>query len=637
MGRFRKFIQKPFVIVMVGGLLSFLIVLGLRKSGSLELLELTAYDWFIRMEIKISRENARITLIKISEKDIQSLGHWPLTDKVIATALKILLNGRPRAIGVDIYRDILVPPGSEELNALFIKNPNTIGVMTVGDKGVAPLAVIKNTDQSAFGDIIIDPGGTVRRALLFLDDGKNSFTSLALRLSSLYLEKEGVALQPDPANQQFVRFRNTTITPLEENDGGYRKADARGYQFLLDFADSGSTFRSYSFTDLLTGRVPSEAISERIILVGVDAQSVKDHFFTPLSRGFTEGQQISGVDLHALVASQLLRIALDGDLPIKMPTERHNIAWLLVWSLLGSVIGFGTRSALRFSLIVAGSQLALLGMAYYSFISHWWIPLVPPALSFLMAAVGVTAYMTGLEKRERAVLMEIFSKHVSKEVAEMIWHQRDQFLDNGRPCSRNMMVTVFFSDLKGFTAVSEKMPPQELIDWLNTYMESMAGLIMEHGGVVDSYAGDGIKADFGVPLPRMSEVEVRRDATNAVDCALAMQREMHRLNGIWKGKGHPEMGIRIGLFTGPVVGGLLGSSQRLKYTTIGDTVNIASRLESYDKDVAKDSICRILIGDSTLRCIGDRYKTEEIGEVSLKGKNEKIIIHRVLAGEPATT
>jgi adenylate cyclase len=235
------------------------------------------------------------------------------------------------------------------------------------------------------------------------------------------------------------------------------------------------------------------------------------------------------------------------------------------------------------------------------------------------------------------MLMQIFSRHVSKEVAEMIWQQRDQFLDNGRPRSQNMTVTVFFSDLKGFTTLSEKMSPQDLIDWLNTYMESMAGLIMEHGGVVDSYAGDGIKADFGVPLPRKTEEEVRRDAANAVNCALAMQQEMRRLNDIWSEKGHPEMGIRIGLFTGPVVGGLLGSSQRLKYTTIGDTVNVASRLESYDKEVAKSSLCRILIGDSTLKCLDGRYATEEIGEVSLKGKHEKILIHRVLGGESAAT
>jgi adenylate cyclase len=161
-------------------------------------------------------------------------------------------------------------------------------------------------------------------------------------------------------------------------------------------------------------------------------------------------------------------------------------------------------------------------------------------------------------------------------------------------------------------------------------MEAMAGLIMQFGGVVDSYAGDGIKADFGVPIPRDTPAEIRSDAVNAVSCALAMEEEMSRLNAVWGARGLPEVGVRVGIFTGPVVGGLLGSSQRLKYTTIGDTVNIASRLESFDKDLARHSLCRILIGDQTLECLEGQYETVRIGEVKLKGKDQAIVIHQVL-------
>jgi adenylate cyclase len=219
----------------------------------------------------------------------------------------------------------------------------------------------------------------------------------------------------------------------------------------------------------------------------------------------------------------------------------------------------------------------------------------------------------------------------------MIWEQREDFLDNGRPRSRKLTATIFFSDLRGFTSVSEKMDPQELIDWLNTYMESMAGLVLKHDGVVDNYIGDAIKADFGVPLPRKIEKEIQADAVNAVLCALAMEKEMFRLNREWGEKGLPGVGIRIGIFTGPVVAGLLGSSQRLKFTTIGDTVNTASRLESFDKDIAGDAVCRILIGSTTLDLLGGRFLTEKIGEVSLKGKKERITIHRVLGENPSNT
>lgn len=229
--------------------------------------------------------------------------------------------------------------------------------------------------------------------------------------------------------------------------------------------------------------------------------------------------------------------------------------------------------------------------------------------------------------------MQLFSRHVSKEVAETIWQQRDQFLDGGRPRSQKMTVTVLFSDLKGFTSVSEKMDPQHLIDWLNTYMESMAQLVMRHSGVIDDYAGDGIKANFGVPLPRANETEIARDATNAVNCALAMEKEMNRLNALWEEKQLPAVGMRIGIFTGPAVAGPLGSSQRLKYTTVGDTVNVAARLESYDKNLAREEPCRILIGESTLGYLGSNFKAHRIGEVSLKGKDEKITIYHILGKE----
>jgi adenylate cyclase len=212
----------------------------------------------------------------------------------------------------------------------------------------------------------------------------------------------------------------------------------------------------------------------------------------------------------------------------------------------------------------------------------------------------------------------------------MLWKEREQFMEKGRPRSQEMTVTGIFTDIKGFTTTSERMTPQELIDWLNTYMESMAAVIMDHRGVIDNYVGDAIKADFGVPIPRTTEEAIREDAQNAVDCALAMEKKMHQLNEEWEKQGLPPTGLRIGIHTGTVVAGLLGSSERMKYTTLGDAVNTASRLESLDKSIGQDLVCRILISEKTRSLLEDRYLTEPIGEVSLKGKEEKIVVHRVL-------
>ena len=245
-----------------------------------------------------------------------------------------------------------------------------------------------------------------------------------------------------------------------------------------------------------------------------------------------------------------------------------------------------------------------------------------------------TAIEQAREKGQKEIMRKLFEKHVSPEVAEAVWQQRELFLEGGRPRSQKLTVTVLFTDLKGFSTVSEKMDPQALMDWLNGYMDKMTKIVMDHGGIVDDYFGDAIKVNFGVPLPRKTEAEIRQDAFNAVNCALAMDEEMVRLNRVMMEQGLPMLRMRVGIYTGPVVAGSLGSADRLKYTTIGDTVNTASRLESFDKDLTlphlETSPCRILIGETTLRYLDEQFATQKVGELSLKGKDEKITAYCVL-------
>jgi adenylate cyclase len=176
-----------------------------------------------------------------------------------------------------------------------------------------------------------------------------------------------------------------------------------------------------------------------------------------------------------------------------------------------------------------------------------------------------------------------------------------------------------------------------LLNWLNEYMESMASLVTQYGGVVDNYIGDAIKADFGVPVPRTTDDEIHQDAINAVSCALAMRKEMEKLNEFWSAQGSPLVRIRVGIATGPVVAGCLGSTQRIKYTTIGDVVNTAARLESFSKEAPgnnPDSLCQVLLSEHTAECLEDRFELEPVGTVSLKGKSKGVMVYRLL-GEKA--
>jgi adenylate cyclase len=171
------------------------------------------------------------------------------------------------------------------------------------------------------------------------------------------------------------------------------------------------------------------------------------------------------------------------------------------------------------------------------------------------------------------------------------------------------------------------------MDWLNNYMETMAGLVIKHGGVVDDYYGDAIKANFGVPLPRTTPEEISEDAANAIRCALAMRREMEQLNAAWGEENAPLVKMRMGLATGQVVAGCLGSAQRMKYTTIGDVVNTAARLESYGKEIPErflDPYCQVMVAASTAEQLDDSVNLEKVGTLQLKGKSKGVDVFALM-------
>jgi adenylate cyclase len=585
--------------------------------------------------------DSRILLLTVTERDIHDHS-WPLPDGVLAQALARLARYQPRAIGLDIYRDVPVPPGTAQLTAALSSDRRIIGVMKFREGssvGVPPPAVLKEADRVGFNDIIVDPGGTVRRGLLFLDDGSTTSQAFALRLALSYLEAEGVTPTPDPRDPARLRLGRRTIVPLEPNDGPYVGTDARGYQFLLDFRGGRRSFASLSLTDLLSGTIDPMVVKDKVVLIGVTAESVKDDFYTPYSRGRHAGQQIAGVAVHAHIVSQLLRIGLDAAAPIGTVGKWPEAIWILAWSAAGGLIGLRVRSPWWFVFATVGGLLGLGLVDFVAFLARWWLPLVPPAMAALIAAAVVTASISYQETVQRAMLMQLFSRHVSKEVAETIWQQRDQFLDGGRPRSQRLVVTALFTDLTGFTTVAEKFSPEALMDWLNEYMDAMARQVSHHRGVIRQYAGDSIVVIFGVPVARRSDAEISHDAVNAVTCALAMEATLLELNHRWLAENRPTTGMRVGIFTGPVVAGTLGSVVRSEYVVVGDPVNTASRLESFDKDLfAPDPLStpsRILIGETTLVRLGDRFVTERVGDVSLKGKERTVGIYRVIGRRQA--
>ncbi|MBF0567443.1 MAG: adenylate/guanylate cyclase domain-containing protein [Nitrospirae bacterium] len=606
-----------------------------RNYGYLQIIELAggelaAYDGFLKFSLRGAKPDNNIVIISMSETDIHKYGRWPMTDQTMAELLRNLSEYSPCVIAVDIYRDIPVPAGSDNLTRVLHELNNVIMAKKIGNDSETDVPgpyMLSNPDRVGFTDFPLDPDGVIRRGLLFAGNGETTSASFSLLTSLIFLQDKGITPQPGALNPAHMRLGNTTFVPLSPNDGGYVGGDMAGYQFLMDF--KGGPFTRYSLYDVLEKRIPGNALRSKAIIVGVEAVSVKDYFVTPLKSTLAT----SGVEMHAFAVSQLIRAALGGDKPMSFIGDRYKWAWIFIWGLVGWALGLRIRSFPKFLAMAAGAAVLLIASAYTTFSGGLWIPVVPPALSLLFSASLVTAYKSYTEGADRSQIMQLFSRHVSKDVAEAIWEDRDSFLENGRPRPQKLTATVLFTDLKGFTSVSETLQPQPLMDWLNEYMEAMAGVIIKHGGVINKYIGDAIMAVFGVPIARHTQEDIGKDAINAVTCAVEMGIVLTRLKADWVRRNMPVIDMRVGIYTGELVAGSFGSSERLEYTVIGDTVNIASRLESFDKDYCDpefaDPACRILIGGTTFKYLKGRFRTKEAGNVALKGKEEKVNIYLI--------
>ncbi|MCP5149111.1 MAG: adenylate/guanylate cyclase domain-containing protein [Chromatiales bacterium] len=629
--------RRPLIGALLIGHAVFLCVAALRLAGGLEFLELAAYDRALAWRATEVAPPAT-TLVAVTEEDIRRFG-WPLTDERLAEVLARLLAHQPSVLGLDVYRDLPIAPGTEALDQLLATDARIVAVTKFGDArsgGVPPPRALVDTDRAAVNDFPVDDDGSVRRGLLFVDDGTRSWMSFGLRLALDHLAREGIGARPDPEHPEWMRVGVATMSPLEPHHGGYAAVDAGGYQFLLDFANAGAPFPRFTLSAVMDGALPRDAIAGHIVLLGVVAESAKDIFFVPVSPERGGSRLVSGVGLHAMVADQIVRMAR-GASPVPRPLGSGlSVAYLYLCTLVGTLVSYRVRRGAlllaRFALMVS----LLAAATYVGLGAGWWVPFAAPALGWAGAAALVMAHAALRERADRATLMQIFSRHVSGDVANALWQQRDQFLEGGRPRSQRLDATVLFTDLRGFTTVSERLDPQSLMDWLNEYMEAMANQVSAHHGIVDKYIGDAVMAVFGVPLARTSEAETRADARNAIECALGMERELARLNAHWRAAGLPEARMRVGIFTGPLVAGSLGSANRLNYTVIGDTVNTASRLESYDKSVGAEHDCRILVGEPSLDGIAEDFDARPVGDVVLRGKDQPVRVY-LIAGRRSRT
>ncbi|AFZ26500.1 putative transmembrane sensor domain protein [Cylindrospermum stagnale PCC 7417] len=597
-------------------------VLILRLTGLLQMLELAALDQMFLLRFP-EAVDSRIVIVEINESDVQTLGksgQWPLPDGMLAKILENLKQQKPSAIGLDLYRDLPVQPGHQSLVKVFESTPNLIGIQKVAESidssAVAPPPVLKKRGQVGANDFPLDGDGKVRRSLIYLADknGENVF-SFAFKLAYLYLNERNISVGQ---TEDYLVKTGDVIFPLfQGNDGGYIRAEDQGYQVLLNYRSSIQRFQRISVMDVLDNRIPKDLVRGRIVLIGPTSESLKDLFYTPYSSTIlTAPKRMAGVTIHANAISQIISATLDNRSLIKTWSKPQEWLWILSWSLIGATLIWQQRysgsSKKRSLLPIASIMLSgccLVSVSYLAFLTGWWIPVVPPLITLIGSALGVTAYVA----HTAGEIRKTFGRYLTKEVVANLLENPEGLKLGGE----RKKITMLTSDLRGFTATAERLLAEEAIKIINLYLGYMADVITQYQGTIDEFMGDGILVLFGAPIAR------ENDATRAIACAVAMQLAMKSVNEKIQQLGFPQLEMGIGINTAEVIVGNIGSDKRTKYGIIGHQVNLTYRIESYTVGG------QIFVSESTINEAGSIVEIIGQREVQAKGVKLPITIYDV--------
>jgi len=611
------------------------LVIGAKQLGWLQPLELKAFDRMVRLQANRPPDE-RLLIVEITEQDIQTIARTTPNDATLAEVLRNLQQHDPRVIGLDLHRDVPQEPGTAQLQEQ-LRSPRLIAITKLGESTDAvPPPPNVEPERVGFNDIPVDEDGIVRRSLLFASTEDGTYFSFALRLALAYLEPQGIVPKPSSDDAAIMRLGTAQFPPLEQSSGAYERLDARGYQLLLRYRSRREVARMVSLSQVLNQEVPADWIRDRIVLIGTTAPSAKDLFYTPFSAGEQQEHQMAGVVLHAQMASQIMSAALDEGELFRFWNAPQEWLWILLWSGLAGSMAWLVRHPVVLGLSGAGLLVILVGSCVVIFQQQQWVPTVAPAIAALMTIGTVVANRAQQAHQQQKMVMTLLGQNTSPEIANALWQSRDSLLESGKLPGKRLVATMLFTDIRGFSRISEQMDAESLLLWLNEYLEAMTEEIQRHQGIINKFTGDGLLAVFGVPMPRLEEREVDEDAYRAVSCALSMRDRLKLLNQGWQTRGMPEVEMRVGIFTGPVVVGSLGGRDRMEYGVIGDSVNTASRLESCIKERQADT-CRILIAEQTLVHIKEHFEVEDWGPMALHGKEQLINIYRVLGYSIKTT
>lgn len=514
-----------------------------------------------------------IVIIAIDDKSLQEIGRWPWDRSVHAQMLDKIKNSA-RVVAFDIS---FFEPSADD--SKFERAINQTENVTL----VVEYTQFSLRDDRLYGEEILGP--------VF---NANYYVGFA----NIFTDMDGVVRSFPPYIEGVENYNSLDVAVVKAYLG--QDVNLGDKPILINYIGPPDSFPYYSYSDIINGEVDPAVFAGKIVLIGATAPDLRDTHLTPFSN-----IEMPGVEVHA----NAIQTILTGNF-IRYQDSGSVITLIFILAIITGLILY------RFRLIIATGLVLVLAIIYviaaiFIFDSGLILNIVYPILTFIIVYVANVGIFYMTESRQRKLVTNVFGKYVSKEVADEILKKTTSEKLSLKGEKRE--ITIMFSDIRGFTSISEKLSPEELVDFLNKYLSAMTDIVMQHRGVVDKYIGDAIMAFWGAPLKEENH------ATLACQAAVNMIKKLKELN-------IPDLAIGIGINTGEAVVGNMGSAQRVNYTVIGDAVNAASRLEGLNKEYHTS----IIIGESTYQKVKDEFMCRELDFIKVKGKEHPIRIYELI-------
>ena len=451
-------------------------------------------------------------------------------------------------------------------------------------------------ENSGYFNAFPDSDGTLRWSPLVIKFQDNFYSSLPLSILLQYLDWPMLTLKMAGFGVAGVSIGDIDI-PTDEYG-----------RLLINYLGPAKTFPHYSISDIIKGRLSPDIFKDKIVLVGATATAIYDVRVTPFSAVYP------GVEIHATIIDNILH---QNFLHQSTLTTLLDLSAIIFFGLImGSVVPrVKAITGIFLSLLIVASFVAINTLIFSRY--NVWLNVIYPVLTMLMIYLGITVYRYITEEREKKKIRGAFQYYLTASVINEMLKDPSKLKLGGDKKD----LTVLFSDIRGFTTVAENMKtPEDLVHLLNEYLTAMTNVVFKYDGLLDKYMGDAIMAVFGAPLDQPDH------PLRACKTALDMMDELKKLQKKWAEEGRPLLNIGIGINSGDMVVGNMGSEMRFDYTVMGDSVNLGSRLEGINKEYGTN----IVISESTYTAVRDVLFCRELDAVRVKGKNLPAKIYELL-------